>query len=64
MNINDGYAPAWSAMGAPMGGWKQSGAGRRHGEHGITKFTEPRNVTRMRGVTVGGVMDFARRRLR
>ena len=64
VNINDGYAPAWSAMGAPMGGWKQSGAGRRHGEHGITKFTEPRNVTRMRGVTVGGVMDFARRRLR
>lgn len=64
VNINDGYAPAWSAMGAPMGGWKQSGVGRRHGEHGITKFTEPRNVTRMRGVTISGVMDFARRRLR
>lgn len=52
VNINEGYAPAWSAMDAPMGGFKQSGAGRRHGEHGMTKYTEPRNVTRTRGMNL------------
>ncbi|MCP1387894.1 succinic semialdehyde dehydrogenase [Corynebacterium sp. TA-R-1] len=52
VNINEGYAPAWSALDAPMGGWKRSGAGRRHGAHGITKFTEPRNVTETRGMNI------------
>lgn len=48
VNINEGYAPAWSSIDAPMGGWKKSGAGRRHGDGGITKYTEPRNVTQTR----------------
>lgn len=52
VNINEGYGPAWSAMDAPMGGWKRSGAGRRHGEHGMTKYTEPRNVTQTRWVNL------------
>ncbi len=52
VNINEGYAPAWSALDAPMGGWKKSGTGRRHGEHGITKYTEPRNVTQTRFMNI------------
>ena len=52
VNINEGYAPAWSALDAPMGGWKKSGTGRRHGEHGITKYTEPRNVTQTRWMNI------------
>lgn len=52
VNINEGYAPAWSAIDAPMGGWKKSGAGRRHGDHGLTKYTEPRNVTQTRFTTL------------
>ncbi|OEY24304.1 succinic semialdehyde dehydrogenase [Corynebacterium sp. BCW_4722] len=52
VNINEGYAPAWSTMDAPMGGWKRSGTGRRHGEHGILKYTEPRNVTLTRGMNL------------
>ncbi|MBA4503982.1 succinic semialdehyde dehydrogenase [Corynebacterium sanguinis] len=52
VNINEGYAPAWSAMDAPMGGWKASGVGRRHGDHGITKYTESRNVTQTRFMNV------------
>ncbi|WP_342318984.1 succinic semialdehyde dehydrogenase [Corynebacterium mayonis] len=52
VNINEGYAPGWSAIDAPMGGWKKSGAGRRHGDGGITKYTEPRNVTQTRFVTL------------
>ncbi|WP_291313243.1 succinic semialdehyde dehydrogenase [Corynebacterium sp. UBA2622] len=52
VNINEGYAPAWSAIDAPMGGWKKSGVGRRHGDHGLTKYTEPRNVTETRFTTL------------
>lgn len=63
VNINEGYAPAWMALGAPMGGWKRSGMGRRHGEHGITKYTEPRNVTEMRWTTMSGLLGWAARRL-
>jgi len=28
-----------------MGGWKDSGVGRRHGEHGILKYTETQTVS-------------------
>ncbi|MCA1781493.1 MAG: succinate-semialdehyde dehydrogenase (NADP(+)) [Intrasporangiaceae bacterium] len=45
VNINEAYAAAWASMGAPMGGMKASGVGRRHGREGIVKYTEPQNVT-------------------
>lgn len=45
VNINDGYAAAWGSVGAPMGGMNSSGLSRRHGIEGITKYTEPQNVT-------------------
>ena len=45
VNINEAYAAAWASMGAPMGGMKASGVGRRHGREGIIKYTEPQNVT-------------------
>lgn len=45
VNINEGYAAAWAAIGAPMGGMKASGMGRRHGAEGIQKYTESQNVT-------------------
>ena len=40
-----------AAMGVPMGGWKQSGIGFRHGEYGIKKYcrTESIVVTRFGG---------------
>jgi succinate-semialdehyde dehydrogenase/glutarate-semialdehyde dehydrogenase len=51
VNINEGYAAAWGSVGAPMGGMRSSGLGRRHGAEGITKYTEAQNVTvqRLRG---------------
>ncbi|EEI16026.1 succinic semialdehyde dehydrogenase [Corynebacterium lipophiloflavum] len=52
VNINEGYAPAWTAIDAPMGGWKASGVGRRHGDGGMTKYTESRNVTQTRFMNV------------
>jgi succinate-semialdehyde dehydrogenase/glutarate-semialdehyde dehydrogenase len=45
VNVNEGYAAAWGSVGAPMGGMKASGLGRRHGREGILKYTESQNVT-------------------
>ena len=55
VNINEGYAAAWASMDAPMGGWKQSGVGRRHGDEGLLKYTEARTVAAQRHVSLGGV---------
>lgn len=45
VNVNEAYSAAWASMGAPMGGMKDSGVGRRHGAEGILKYTESQNVT-------------------
>lgn len=60
VNINEAYAAAWASMGAPMGGMKASGIGRRHGREGIVKYTEPQNVTAQHLIGFGpppGVSD-------
>jgi succinate-semialdehyde dehydrogenase / glutarate-semialdehyde dehydrogenase len=44
VNVNEAYIAAWGSVDAPMGGMKDSGMGRRHGEHGITKYTESQTV--------------------
>ena len=44
VGVNDGYAAMWSSYGAPMGGMKASGIGRRHGSDGILKYTESQSV--------------------
>ena len=44
VNVNESYAAAWVALDAPMGGMKNSGIGRRHGEYGVMKYTEPQTV--------------------
>ncbi len=41
--INDSYM-GWAAVDAPLGGFKESGVGRRHGPEGIRKFTEPQTI--------------------
>lgn len=51
VNINDGYLAAISALGAPMGGMKTSGVGRRHGPDGIWRYTEQQTVTSQRVAT-------------
>lgn len=38
VNINEGYATGYGSA-APVGGWKQSGTGRRHGERGLLQYT-------------------------
>lgn len=54
VNINEGFAAAWGSVDAPMGGWKASGTGRRHGDAGLTKYTEERTVALQRLVPISG----------
>ncbi|MEX2107599.1 MAG: aldehyde dehydrogenase family protein [Solirubrobacterales bacterium] len=50
VNVND-VISNMAAMGVPMGGWKESGIGARHGEYGIKKYCRPESivVTRFAG---------------
>jgi succinate-semialdehyde dehydrogenase/glutarate-semialdehyde dehydrogenase len=49
VNINDAYAATWASVDAPMGGFKDSGLGRRHGAEGILRYTESQTVAIQRG---------------
>lgn len=42
--VNDGFSLAWGTVDAPMGGVGASGVGRRHGDHGLLKYTEAQVV--------------------
>ncbi len=53
VNVNEGYAAAWGSVGAPMGGMRHSGLGRRHGGEGIWRFTDAQNVTVQRLIGFG-----------
>ncbi len=53
VNVNEGYLATWASMGAPMGGMKASGIGRRHGSEGITKFTQSQTISVQRGASMG-----------
>jgi len=44
VNVNEGYAATWASVDAPIGGFKDSGIGRRHGAHGILKYTESQTI--------------------
>ncbi len=50
VNVNEAYAAAWGSVDAPMGGWKESGVGRRHGGEGIRRFTEAQTIAVQRGL--------------
>ncbi len=43
VNVND-VITNMLAMGVPMGGWKQSGIGSRHGDYGIKKYCRPESI--------------------
>ena len=52
VNVNEAFAATWASVDAPMGGMDDSGLGRRHGEHGLTKFTESQTVSTQRLVPI------------
>ncbi len=47
VGVNDAYQASWAST-SPMGGFKASGVGRRHGRQGLLKYTEPQAVVRQR----------------
>ena len=50
VNVNEGYAAAWASTDAPIGGFKDSGVGLRHGREGIQKYTESQTIATQRGL--------------
>lgn len=44
VNVNEGFTASWVSTDAPMGGFKESGVGRRHGREGIVKYTNIQTV--------------------
>jgi succinate-semialdehyde dehydrogenase/glutarate-semialdehyde dehydrogenase len=65
VTVNEGFSASWASHGAPMGGMKTSGIGRRHGREGILKYTESQTVAnqRLHGIAPIGQQsnrDFAR----
>ncbi|QUO49094.1 MULTISPECIES: succinic semialdehyde dehydrogenase [Halorubrum] len=57
VNVNDAFLATWGANDAPMGGFGDSGLGRRHGREGIQRYTEARTV----GVSRVGPLTFPER---
>ncbi|MGI8650696.1 MAG: succinic semialdehyde dehydrogenase [Rubrobacter sp.] len=55
VGVNDAFASAWAATDAPMGGFKESGIGRRHGAEGILKYTESQTISAQR-ISVPGTL--------
>ncbi|WP_125773693.1 succinic semialdehyde dehydrogenase [Antribacter gilvus] len=55
--INDGYALLWGSVSAPLGGWKSSGLGRRHGAASIEALTEAQTIVVDRGARIGVTLD-------
>jgi succinate-semialdehyde dehydrogenase / glutarate-semialdehyde dehydrogenase len=52
VNINEGFTATWASLDAPMGGFKKSGVGRRHGRAGIVKYTDAQAIARQRLVNI------------
>jgi acyl-CoA reductase-like NAD-dependent aldehyde dehydrogenase len=53
VNVNEGYAPAWGSIRAPVGGMGDSGLGRRHGDEGLLKYTESQTIATQRFLGFG-----------
>jgi succinate-semialdehyde dehydrogenase / glutarate-semialdehyde dehydrogenase len=51
VGINDAYQATWASA-SPMGGFKESGSGRRHGKTGLLRFTETQTVAVERLVAI------------
>lgn len=53
VNVNEAYAAGWGSIDAPMGGMKDSGVGCRHGERGLSKYTDTQTIALERVIPAG-----------
>jgi succinate-semialdehyde dehydrogenase / glutarate-semialdehyde dehydrogenase len=60
VNINEGYRASFASFGAPMGGMKQSGMGRRNGVGGLLKYTEAKTIGVARSIAGIGLPNNAK----
>jgi succinate-semialdehyde dehydrogenase/glutarate-semialdehyde dehydrogenase len=52
VNVNEAYGATWGSVDAPMGGFKESGLGRRHGAEGMLRYTEAQTIAIQRGMAL------------
>ena len=52
VNVNEAYGATFGSLGAPMGGMRESGLGRRQGAEGIHRYTEAQSVATQRLVPI------------
>ncbi len=57
VNINDILATAFASKGTPSGGVKTSGVGARHGDQGLTKYTDVQNLAVLKKQVMGARPD-------
>lgn len=60
VNVNEAYGATWGSHHLPLGGMGASGLGRRHGEDGILRYTEPQAIAvqRLHGITPPARMGY------
>jgi len=59
VNVNEGFAASFGSIDAPMGGFGDSGVGRRNGAEGIRRFTEAQTIAVRRGLRLRPVRGMA-----
>ncbi|MGV0340681.1 succinic semialdehyde dehydrogenase [Corynebacterium mastitidis] len=61
VNINEGFSAGWASYDSPIGGVKESGMAHRHGDEGITKYTDAQTIAQQRFMTLQGPRRLPRR---
>lgn len=60
VNVNEAIAASFGSLSAPMGGFGDSGLGRRQGPEGLLRFTEPQTVATQRLIGLGAPAGVSR----
>jgi succinate-semialdehyde dehydrogenase/glutarate-semialdehyde dehydrogenase len=59
VNINEAFAASFASLDAPMGGFRQSGMGRRQGAEGLLRYTETQSVATQRLLRFGPMLGMS-----
>ncbi|QBX56163.1 succinate-semialdehyde dehydrogenase (NADP(+)) [Nocardioides seonyuensis] len=62
VNVNEAYGATFGSLGAPMGGMRESGVGRRQGAEGILRYTETQSVGTQRLVPIAPMFGISEER--